>query len=126
MTMLDAQLVDGVGLDAAPRRRSPAARARPGSTSPRASGPRWWRGSSACASTIPRARTLELLPNDPATRAEAAYSAAQLLHSSGWLVPVVQGLSDTFSLPQLLDVAAAHPRHRRRADRQPVRVGRNE
>jgi cell wall-associated NlpC family hydrolase len=44
--------------------------------------------------------SLELLPDDPATRAEAAYSAAQLLHSSGWLVPVVQGLADSFSLPQ--------------------------
>ena len=43
---------------------------------------------------------LELRPQDPATRAEAAYSAAQLMHSSGWLVPVVQGAADTFSLPQ--------------------------
>ena len=44
---------------------------------------------------------LELLPNDPATRAEAAYSAARVLHFSGWEVAGVQSLADTFVLPQL-------------------------
>jgi cell wall-associated NlpC family hydrolase len=45
--------------------------------------------------------SLELLPTDPATRAEAAYSAAQILHFSGWEVAGVQSLADSFALPQL-------------------------
>jgi cell wall-associated NlpC family hydrolase len=58
--------------------------------------------------------SLELLPNDPATRAEAAYSAAQILRLSDWQVENVQSLADTFSLPafsdwqrRILDTAAA-------------------
>ena len=43
--------------------------------------------------------SLELLPTDPATRAEAAYSAAQILNFSGWEVAGVQTLADTFALP---------------------------
>jgi cell wall-associated NlpC family hydrolase len=45
---------------------------------------------------------LELRPNDPASRAEAAYSAAQILSFSGddgLAVAAVQSLADTFSLP---------------------------
>ena len=50
---------------------------------------------------------LELRPQDPATRAEAAYSAAQIL-SFGSLdasrqVAAVQQLADTFALPTLTD-----------------------
>lgn len=45
--------------------------------------------------------SLELLPTDAATRAEAAYSAARILHFSGWEVAAVQSLADSFSLPQL-------------------------
>ena len=45
--------------------------------------------------------SLELLPNDPATRAEAAYSAAGVLHFGGWEVAGVQSLADSFTLPQL-------------------------
>jgi cell wall-associated NlpC family hydrolase len=45
--------------------------------------------------------SLELLPSDHATRAEAAYSAAQVLHFSGWEVAGVQGLADSFALPEL-------------------------
>jgi hypothetical protein len=44
---------------------------------------------------------LELLPGDDATRAEAAYSAAQVLHFSGWEVAGVQSLADSFALPSL-------------------------
>jgi hypothetical protein len=47
--------------------------------------------------------SLELLPNDPATRAEAAYSVAQVLRFSGWEVESVQSLADTFELPALTD-----------------------
>jgi cell wall-associated NlpC family hydrolase len=44
---------------------------------------------------------LELLPGDHATRAEAAYSAAQILRFSGWEVASVQAQADAFSLPAL-------------------------
>jgi cell wall-associated NlpC family hydrolase len=47
--------------------------------------------------------SLELLPNDPATRAEAAYSVAQILPFDGWEVETVQTLADAFVLPELSD-----------------------
>jgi cell wall-associated NlpC family hydrolase len=50
---------------------------------------------------------LELRPQDPATRAEAAYSAAQILgfgyFEDSWQIGLVQSLADSFSLPQLND-----------------------
>ncbi len=58
---------------------------------------------------------LELLPNDPATRAEAAYSVAQMLTFDGWEVQGILQLADAFVLPdlndwqtQILDTAVAH------------------
>jgi cell wall-associated NlpC family hydrolase len=57
---------------------------------------------------------LELLPGDHATRAEAAYSAAQILGFSGWEVAAVQAQADAFGLPAftnwqtaILDTAVA-------------------
>jgi cell wall-associated NlpC family hydrolase len=44
---------------------------------------------------------LELLPNQAATRAEAAYSFAQLLHLDQWAVASVQQQADTFTVPTL-------------------------
>jgi cell wall-associated NlpC family hydrolase len=46
---------------------------------------------------------LELLPGDPATRGEAAYSVAQLLGFDGFEVDAVQQLADAFLLPELSD-----------------------
>jgi cell wall-associated NlpC family hydrolase len=50
---------------------------------------------------------LELRPQDPATRAEAAYSAAQILGfgyvADSWQVAQVQSLADAFALPQFND-----------------------
>ncbi|MFL5960710.1 MAG: C40 family peptidase [Gaiellaceae bacterium] len=50
---------------------------------------------------------LELRPQDPASRAEAAYSAAQILGfgllEDSWKVAEVQSLADSFALPQLTD-----------------------
>ena len=50
---------------------------------------------------------LELRPQDPATRAEAAYSAAQILGfgllQDSWQVQQVQTLASSFELPQLND-----------------------
>ena len=47
--------------------------------------------------------SLELLPQNPATRAEAAYSAAQILQFHGWETAGVQGLADSFVLPEFTD-----------------------
>jgi cell wall-associated NlpC family hydrolase len=47
--------------------------------------------------------SLELRPTDPATRAEAAYSAAQMLLLQSRDVEAVQGLADSFALPTLTD-----------------------
>jgi cell wall-associated NlpC family hydrolase len=48
---------------------------------------------------------LELRPQDPATRAEAAYSAAQILGfgptADSWQIGQVQSLADAFTLPTL-------------------------
>jgi cell wall-associated NlpC family hydrolase len=50
---------------------------------------------------------IELRPQDPATRAEAAYSAAQILGfgqlQNSWQIAEVQSLADSFELPQLDD-----------------------
>jgi cell wall-associated NlpC family hydrolase len=47
--------------------------------------------------------SLELLPGDSATRAEAAYSVAQILNFDGFEVVSVQELADAFVLPELGD-----------------------
>ena len=44
---------------------------------------------------------LELLPSQAATRAEAAFSFAQLLHLNDWSVGAVQEAADAFTLPEL-------------------------
>ena len=44
---------------------------------------------------------LERLPLDPATRAEAAYSAAQILRFRGWELERVQEAAARFALPEL-------------------------
>jgi cell wall-associated NlpC family hydrolase len=44
---------------------------------------------------------LELLPNQPTTRAEAAYSGAEILKFSGWEIPAVQEAATTFTFPTL-------------------------
>jgi cell wall-associated NlpC family hydrolase len=58
---------------------------------------------------------LELRPQDAASRAEAAYSAAQILNFSDWQVSSVEQAAQDFSLPSLtawqtriLDAAVAH------------------
>jgi cell wall-associated NlpC family hydrolase len=58
---------------------------------------------------------IELRPQDTATRAEAAYSVAQILQFSDWQVSSVAAAADSFELPalsdwqtRLLDTAVAH------------------
>jgi cell wall-associated NlpC family hydrolase len=46
---------------------------------------------------------LELLPNMPVTRAEAAYSFAGVLHLDDWATQSVQQAADSFTLPELSD-----------------------
>jgi cell wall-associated NlpC family hydrolase len=50
---------------------------------------------------------IELRPQDPATRAEAAYSAAQILSlgnvADSWEIAEVKSLAATFSLPEVTD-----------------------
>lgn len=45
--------------------------------------------------------TLERLPNEPATRAEAAYSAARILGFEGWEAGAVRAAAASFALPEL-------------------------
>ena len=67
-----------------------------------ASAPRRSRACSGCGRTTPRARTtLELLPSDPVTRAETAYSVAQILRFKGWETQSVEDAAATFELPAL-------------------------
>jgi len=47
--------------------------------------------------------SLELRPQDTATRAEAAYSAAQILQLPDWQVPDVEEAAQSFALPTLSD-----------------------
>ena len=49
----------------------------------------------------PEQDNLELRPNDPATRAEAAYSLARVLELGQWDVDWVNSLAGSFALPQL-------------------------
>ena len=44
---------------------------------------------------------LELLPSDPVTRAETAYSVAHILRFKGWETQYVESEAATFELPQL-------------------------
>jgi cell wall-associated NlpC family hydrolase len=44
---------------------------------------------------------LELLPSDPATRAETAYSVAEILRFNGWEAQNVEDAAASFELPQL-------------------------
>ena len=45
--------------------------------------------------------TLELLPSDPVTRAETAYSVAKILRFGGWEQQYVENAAATFALPPL-------------------------
>ena len=98
---LDAQLVRALGLLPAARQFSAGVRAA-GLT------PRTGFGTEVVARLLglrvdhPAAHDdLELLPTDPVTRAEAAYSVAQILRFKGWETQFVEDAAATFELPQL-------------------------
>src|SRR4029453_6747302 len=90
----------------------------PASPRLRASARRWSPGSSPSARTTRRRTTHSSVPPptppakddppdrppaDPAPRAEAAFSAAQIVRFKGWELPRVQEAAATFSLPPLDD-----------------------
>lgn len=101
MATLDARLVAGLGLGKAATEFAAGARAA-GLAVPARFGTEVVARLLGLRTNHPASQdSLELLPNDPATRAEAAYSAAQILHFSGWELAAVQSLADSFSLPQL-------------------------
>jgi cell wall-associated NlpC family hydrolase len=99
IAQLDAQLVRALGMLPVARQFSGAIRAA-GLIPPR------YFGTEVVARLIglrvnhPSAQdTLELMPDSPATRAEAAYSAARILRFTGGEVDYVTRLAGTFQLP---------------------------
>jgi cell wall-associated NlpC family hydrolase len=101
IAQLDAQLVNALGLLPAARQFSAGVRAA-GLT------PTRYFGTETIARLIglrvnhPTAQdALEVGPYDPATRAEAAYSAARILAYTGGEVELVAGLASTFQPPML-------------------------
>jgi cell wall-associated NlpC family hydrolase len=99
MAGLDAALVRGIGLGDAARLFTLGARA--AGLAPPA---RF--GTEAVARLLglrydhPRSQeSLELAPSQPATRAEAAYSAARILRESGWEIPWARAEAQSFVLP---------------------------
>ncbi len=101
---LDAQLVSLVGLGASARRiRSTAAAA--------GLGPTPWLGTETIARMLGfrvnherASELLELQPNEPATRAEAAYSIARLLSLREDEVEAARIAAAGFAIPELLDL----------------------
>ncbi len=107
MTTLDAKLVAALGLSRAASEFAQGARA-DGLKVPARFGTEVVARLLGLRTNHPASQDfLERLPRDPATRAEAAYSAAQILGfgwpGSSWQLAAVQGLADSFSLPQLTD-----------------------
>jgi hypothetical protein len=101
IAQLDAQLVRGLGLLTAAREFSDGVRA---------AGliPTRYFGTEVVARLIglrvnhpARQDSLELGPDNVATRAEAAYSAAHILSFTGGEVQLIEGLAATFQLPAL-------------------------
>ena len=101
MTRLDTRLVQALGLSKAANEFAQGARAA-GLNVPSRFGTEVVARLLGLRTNHPADQdSLELLPGDHATRAEAAYSAAQVLRFSGWEVASVQSAADAFSLPAL-------------------------
>jgi cell wall-associated NlpC family hydrolase len=107
MTQLDRSLVQAIGLGKAAKQFLQGARAA-GLTVPGRFGTEVVARLLGLRLNHPAAQDfLELRPQDPATRAEAAYSAAQILDlgllDDSWQVAQVKSLAATFALPGLTD-----------------------
>jgi cell wall-associated NlpC family hydrolase len=107
MAQLDRQLVYSLGLKQASKEFAAGARA-VGAAVPGRFGTEVAARLLGLRINHPAAQDfIELRPQDPATRAEAAYSAAQILGfgylENSWQIEQVQSLADSFELPQLND-----------------------
>jgi hypothetical protein len=101
IAQLDSRLVQTLGLLPAARRFSEGLRAA-GLTPPRSFGTEVVARLIGLRTNHPTEQdTLELGAADPATRAEAAYSAAHILGFTGGEVTLVTDLASTFQLPAL-------------------------
>jgi cell wall-associated NlpC family hydrolase len=101
IAQLNAQLVRGLGLGAAAAAFSAEAR-RVGLNPPARFGTEVVARLLELRANHPAGQDdLELLPTEPATRAEAAYSAAQILRFRGWQTEAVSAAAESFELPQL-------------------------
>jgi cell wall-associated NlpC family hydrolase len=101
MAQLDATLVRALGLTDAAAQFAAAARAA-GLAPPSRFGTEVVARLLGLRTNHPaQLDSLELLPSQPATRAEAAYSAAQILRFTGWEFTKVEDLVQTFELPVL-------------------------
>jgi cell wall-associated NlpC family hydrolase len=101
IAQLDAQLVGALGLLPVARQFTAGIRAA-GLTPPRSLGTEVVARLLGLRFNHPAAQdSLELQPNQPATRAEAAYSAARMLGFTGGETDLVTQLAATFQLPAL-------------------------
>jgi cell wall-associated NlpC family hydrolase len=98
---LDGRLVRALGLDDAAKSFTAGARAA-GLAPPARFGSEVVARLLGLRTNHPAAQDeLELLPNDPVTRAEAAYSAARMLRLGEWDAESVRAAASTFALPTL-------------------------
>jgi cell wall-associated NlpC family hydrolase len=107
MAQLDRSLVQAIGLGKAAKQFTQGARA-DGLTVPGRFGFEVVARLLGLRLNHPAAQDfLELRPQDPATRAETAYSAAQILGfgllADSWQIAQVKSLAATFTLPQVTD-----------------------
>jgi cell wall-associated NlpC family hydrolase len=101
MAQLDARMVKGLGLGATATTFAAGARAA-GLTPPSRFGTEVVARLIGLRINHPAAQDeLELGPNDPATRAEAAYSAAQALRLQDWDTDALDEEASSFTLPTL-------------------------
>lgn len=103
MAGLDSRLVTAIGLSSAAHEFATGARAA-GLTVPARFGTEVVARLLGLRTDHPASRDdLELLPNDPASRAEAAYSAARVLALSSWQTQALEQEAASFALPTLTD-----------------------
>ena len=125
MSELDAQLVGALGLTPAARRIRIAARDAELAPTSRLGTETVARLLGLRLNHPQGSDDLELLPSQPATRAEAAYSFARALSLSSGQVTWLDQLSQTFSLPELNTLAAGRARPGAALRRLPLRLGRH-
>jgi cell wall-associated NlpC family hydrolase len=100
VAQLDARLVRAIGLAGAARTISGGARAA-GLAAPSRFGTETVARLLGLRTNHPaRYDDRELLPSDPVTRAETAYSVSKILHFRGWEIQYAEDAAATFELPR--------------------------